>query len=241
LFLCPDYPLTHLMLRRRHGITRTTVRPDEVVFLPAPSALFFDPLEGRRIMPPLAAIDRLPTDLDANLLAGLYYFRLARAAVGFWLDATKPLLLFDDRIAIDEAAVAAEAERRGENAESAWEAIQRWNADVQTVRNARMAVEQVAGLPMGSKELRPLVARLAEEASAEPPPSLNQVRRRLGAWYRGQLRERVGPLTPPVANLPAALREIAAAGAAVAPALPDQAERIVADLIARNGATPDAS
>ncbi|HEU5432955.1 MAG TPA: hypothetical protein VFU81_14905, partial [Thermomicrobiales bacterium] len=176
LFLCPDFPLTHLMLRRRHGITRTTARPDEVVFLPAPPALFFGPLEGRPIMFPLAAIDRLPIDIDASLLAGLYYFRLARAAVGFWLDATRPLLPLDDRIAIDEAAIAADAAGRGQTARSAWDSIQQWNADVQTVRNARAAVEQVAGLPMGSKELRPLVSRLAEASGAEPP-SLNQVRR----------------------------------------------------------------
>ncbi|HET7092967.1 MAG TPA: hypothetical protein VFI22_05795, partial [Thermomicrobiales bacterium] len=110
------------------------------------------------------------------------------------------------------------------------------NADVQTVRNERAAVEQVAGLPMGSKELRPLVARLADEAGVEQPPSLNQVRRRLGAWYRRELRQRVGPLSPPVPNLPTALREVAAAGAAIAPALPAEAERITAELIAANGA-----
>ncbi|HET7095270.1 MAG TPA: hypothetical protein VFI22_17405, partial [Thermomicrobiales bacterium] len=190
LFLSPDYPLTHLMLRRRRGITRTTARPDEVVFLPAPPAHFFEPLEGWTIMRPLAAIDALPTDIDASLLTALYYFRLARAAVGFWLDATKPLLPLDDRIAVDEAAIAADAERRGQMASSAWDAIQQWNADVQIVRNARAAVEQVAGMPMGSKELRPLVARLADEAGVEQPPSLNQVRRRLGAWYRRELRQR---------------------------------------------------
>ncbi|HEU0114014.1 MAG TPA: hypothetical protein VFQ80_05030, partial [Thermomicrobiales bacterium] len=236
LFLSPDFPLTHLMLRRRHGITRTTVRPEEVVFLPAPPAAFFEPLEGRAIMRPLAAIDRLPTDIDANLLAGLYYFRLARAAVGFWLDATRPLLPLDDRIAVDEPAIAADAARRGRTAASAWDAIQQWNADVQTVRNARAAVEQVAGLPFGSRELRPVVERLAAAAGVEQGPSLNQVRRRLGAWYRRELRQRVGPLPPPVPNLPTALREVAAAGAAIAPALPAEAERITAELIAANGA-----
>ena len=93
VFLCPDYPLTHLMLRRRHGILRTTVRPEEVVLLPAPADRFFAPVEGASVMPPLAAIDDLPMRLDESLLASLYYFRLARAAVGCWLDATKPLLL----------------------------------------------------------------------------------------------------------------------------------------------------
>ncbi|HEU5431227.1 MAG TPA: hypothetical protein VFU81_06175, partial [Thermomicrobiales bacterium] len=49
---------------------------------------------------------------------------------------------------------------------------------------------------------------------------------------------RVGPLPPPVPNLPAALREVAAAGAAIAPALPAEAERIVAALIAGAGVIP---
>jgi hypothetical protein len=56
------------------------------------------------------------------------------------------------------------------------------------------------------------------------------VRRRLGAWYREQLRERVGPLTPPVPDLPKALQAVAAAGAELAPRLEGQARQIIAAL-----------
>lgn len=231
MFLCPDYRLTHLMLRRRHGIVRTTVHPEEVALLPAPAGAFFDPLEGSRVMPVLAAVDDLPVAIDDDLLAALYYFRLARAAVGCWLDATKPLLLFDDRIAVDAEAVRAEAEPRANGARSAYEAILAWDADVQTVRAARAAVDQVAALPILGRDLRALVARLAE-AEGAAPPSLNQVRRRLGAWYRGRLRERVGPLAPPVADLPSKLAELGRAGAAVSPLLEAEAARIVGELIA---------
>ena len=54
---------------------------------------------------PLAATDNLPGRPDENLMAGVYYFRLARAAVGFWLDATKPLLLHNDAVIVDISAV----------------------------------------------------------------------------------------------------------------------------------------
>ncbi len=240
VFLCPDYPLTHLMLQRRRGILRTTVRPEEVVLLPAPAGAFFRPLEGASLIPVLAAVDLLPVATDDSLLASLYYFRLARAAVGCWLDASKPLLLFDDRLVVDEPAVRAEAERRTSRASSAYDLVLRWHDDVQEVRAARAAVDQVAALPTLSRDLRPLVARLAEEAGADPP-SLNQVRRRLGAWYRGQIRERVGPLAPPVPDLPRRLEEIGRVGAALTPRLEGEAVRVVHDLITGRSRDPSAS
>ena len=93
------------MLHRRQGILRTTVRAEQVVLLPAPARTFFSPLEGFSLLGVLAEVDALPISTDDHLLAALYYFRLARAAVGCWLDATKPLLLFNDRLVVDEAAV----------------------------------------------------------------------------------------------------------------------------------------
>lgn len=235
VFLCPDYPLTHLMLRRRHGIVRTTVRLEEVALLPAPAGAFFRPVEGAGVMPVLAAVDDLSVSIEDDLVAALYYFRLARAAVGCWLDATKPLLLHDDRIAVDDVAVREEAGERAGAARSAYDLILTWDVDVQSVRAARAAVDQVAALPILGRDLRALVARLAE-AEGVDPPSLNQVRRRLGAWYRGGLRERVGPLAPPIADLPAALTELGRAGAALAPQVEAEATRVVGELLAASAA-----
>jgi hypothetical protein len=164
-------------------------------------------------------------------MAGVYYFRLARAAVGFWLDATKPLLLHNDVVAVDDDAVRREAERRGHTARSAIELIRRWDSDVQTIRDQRAAVDQVASLPIPGRELRPLTARIAATAGGEPP-SVNQVRRRLGAWYRGQLRERLGPIPPPVGNLQDVLDQVAAAAREIAPRAELELERIVLELMA---------
>lgn len=242
IFVSPDYPLTHLMLRRRHGhgIVRTTVHADEVALAPANPAIFFQPLEGSGAMAPLARIDDLPVGIDVSMLAALYYFRLARAGVGFWLDATKPLLLLDDRPPVDEAAVVAETEARAEAAiragASAIGAALRWNDDVQRIRNQRAAVDQVASPPLASRELRPQIEELAAALGAIEAPSLNKVRRRLGGWWRAELRERVGPLLPPVANLTAELDRVAAAGRDLAPRLPAELERIVAELVAEREA-----
>jgi hypothetical protein len=233
VFLCPDYPLTHLMLRHRRGIMRTTVRREEVVLVPAAANRFWDRVPGAELIAPLAATDDLPARPDENLMAGVYYFRLARAAIGFWLDATKPLLLHNDVVAVDISAVREEAVRRSREAISAIELIRRWDADVQTIRHQRAAVDQVAGLPIPGRELRPMATRIAQAVGADPP-SANQVRRRLGAWYRGELRDRFGPISPPVDDLPSILRQLSDAGRDLGPQAERELERIVLELVEVN-------
>jgi hypothetical protein len=230
VFLCPDYPLTHLMLRHRRGIVRTTVRREEVVLVPAVPDQFWDGVPGAELIPPLAATDNLAARPHENLMAGVYYFRLARAAVGFWLDATKPLLLHNDMVIVDIDAVRDETVRRSREAVSAIELIRRWDADVQTIRNQRAAIDQVAGLPIPGRDLRPMAARIALAVGADPP-SANQVRRRLGSWYRGVLRDRFGPIPPPVADLPSILRQFADAGRDLGPQAERELERIVLELV----------
>ncbi len=230
LFICPDFPLTHLMLRRRHGIVRTTVRAEQVAIFTATGAEFFAPVPGASVMPPLAAVDALPVSIDESLLAALYYFRLARAAVGCWLDATGPLLAFNDKRVIDEDAVRSETTKRATGARTAWDVVQRWDADVQTIRNQRLAIEQVAGLPIVNRDLRELITRLAAGSGAEAP-SMSKVRRRLGAWYRAQLRDQFGPIDPPVVNLTPVLRDLGRYAASLNGALHQETVCIITQLL----------
>jgi hypothetical protein len=233
VFLCPDYPLTHRMLRYGRGIVRTTVRREEVVLVPAAADQFWEGVQGAELIAPLAATDALPTRSDENLMAGVYYFRLARAAVGFWLDATKPLLLHNDAVAVDIDAVREETVYRSRESTSAFDLIRRWDADVQAIRNQRAAVDQVAALPIPGRDLRPMATRIAQAVGADPP-SANQVRRRLWSWYRGALRDRFGPISPPVADLPSVLRQLAHAGSDLAPQAERELERIVLELVEVN-------
>lgn len=231
IFLSPDYPLTHLMLQRRRGIVRTTVRPNEVELIPVVPDRFWGEMEGSSLIDVLAAVDSLPVLPEDSLMAGVYYFRLARAALGFWLDATKPLLLFHDVVTVDEPRVRAEAQHRAVDAISAIAMIRQWDADVQAIRDQRAAIDQAAGLPIPGRDLRPLIARAASHGAGQPP-SANQVRRRLGAWYRGELRQRVGPLLPPLDDVPAVQRQLAAIARELAPQAERMLERIVVELMA---------
>jgi hypothetical protein len=104
-----------------------------------------------------------------------------------------------------------------------------WDADVEAVRSQRAAVEQVAGMPVPSRDLRDWIAQAVRPG--EEPPSINQVRRRLGAWYRAQLRERCGPMWPPVENFGAQLQQLGRAAASLNPQLPRETRRIVRALI----------
>ena len=238
LFICPDFPLTHLMLRKRHGIVRSTVRPDQVEMFPASGAEFFGPVPGASIMAPLAAIDFLPVSIDDSLLAALYYFRLARAAGGCWLDATGPLLAYADTRLMDEVAVREETIVRSAGARTAWELIQRWDLDVQSIRNQRLQVEQVAGLPIINRELRELINRMAATNGGDAP-SMNKVRRRVGGWYRAQLRAEFGPILPPVTNLPPLLRDISRYSSTLNGALRQETVRIITELLDDPGSRGD--
>ena len=55
------------------------------------------------LLPLLAGVDRLGITTEESLLAGLYYFRIARAICGFWIDSVKPLLMMGDKIAAKDA------------------------------------------------------------------------------------------------------------------------------------------
>ena len=102
---------------------------------------------------------------------------------------------------------------------------------MQEIRNQRAAVDQAAALPISGREMREMTAKFALAVGAKPP-SGNQVRRRLGSWYRGALRDRFGPILPPVADLSSVLRQLAGAGRDLAPQAVPELERIVLELVA---------
>gem|GEM_PF-470469 len=194
LFICPDSLLTRVALERGYGVVRTTVTAAEVVTVPVAAGDFFAPVEGASIIPILARVDRLPVRPEDHLTLGLYYFRLARAAIGCWLDATAPLLIVGDRPGVDVVSVQRQVEGRVWGARSALDLIARWDADVGVIRRQREVVDRTVGAAMPNRDLRDLVER-----HGLPPgmgPTLSTVRRHLNRWYRLAMRDRLG-LTPP--------------------------------------------
>lgn len=231
MFLCPDYPLTHLVFTGRAGIVRPAVAPYEVMLIEAPAPAFFEAIDGGGLIAPFASIDAPPLDVGDSLLASLYYFRLVRAVAGIQSDQCRPLLDGSHRYEVSYQRIADELPRRSRNASSAWAMVRQWDRDAEFVRNQRQAVEQVAGLPFIASELRLRIERAAAH-EGRMPPSVNKVRRRLGGWYRQQLQERIGPVDPPVDDLDAVLRQVGAAGRQLMPALGRETDRIIEELVA---------
>ena len=91
-----------------------------------------------------------------------------------------------------------------------------------------------------NKELRTTVERIAAETGATPP-SINQVRRRATAWWRGEIRDRVGPILPPVNDLPVQLKLVADAGRELTPQVGSKIDQVVRELIAAGEAQADSA
>lgn len=238
VFMSPDYTLTHLMLKGRHGITRATVQPGDVRLIPVEPSTFFAPLPASAAMPVLSAVDALPVSIEESLLAGLYYFRLARAAVGAWTDSVKPLLFMNDTVELDEAQLMAETARRAETASSAFGLILHWDLDVEHVRQRRASVDQVSGLPLLSRDLRTAITE-ASKGRPGDPPSVNQVRRRVGAWFRTELRSQFGPIPPDTPDFPGVLGALGRASKSLAASVPAKTRQVIDEIYLERAANGD--
>jgi len=231
VFLCPDYALTHRLLRDRRGPRRATVRNHEVRLIDVTSNQFLQPLEQGGLREFFAELDALPIDPDRSLMLGLYYFRLVRAALGCWQDQTAPLLSYQDAPPVDEAAIEGEARALTTTRTSAWGLVQRWNDVADEVRRQRTAVDHVTSLPINGKQLREQIL-LAAAAAAVTPPSGTRVRRAIGSWYRSRIREQFGPIHPPVRNFGALLEELGTYSRSLHPEVAQVTKRVIDEMMA---------
>jgi hypothetical protein len=229
LFVSPDTALTAYIFAGKKGITRSTVHRDEVVLLDVNSIELVGGLPGEPLILPLANLDRLGSAVDEDTLAALYYFRLARAATACWTDSVRPLLAVSDGFAADDSRIVEEIARRSQADVTAFKLILNWEEETNQIRRLRSMVDRAASLPVPNRELRDWVEIEANELSV-PLPSVNQIRKRLGAWYRRQLCERLGPIDPQTPNLYHTLSEIRRYGTLIAPQLRRESARIVAEM-----------
>ncbi len=235
VFLCPDYALTHRLLRDRRGPRRATVKQHEVRLIDVSSDQFLEPLGQVGLRRFLAGLDELPIDPERSLMLGLYYFRLGRAALGCWQDQTAPLLTFRDAPPVDDQALAREARALATIRTSAWGLIQRWNDEADAVRRQRTAVDGATSLPINGKQLREQIV-FASTAAGVAPPSSTRVRRAIGAWYRGRIREQFGPIQPPVENFHDMLDALARYSKSLHPEVAVVTARVIEEMVA--GAAP---
>jgi hypothetical protein len=231
-FLCPDYSLTHLLLRDRRGPRRATVRHEEVRFVQVDPASFLAPLGLTNLQRYLAELDRFPFDYQHNLLVGLYYFRLARVAIGCWLDQSNPLLAFhDDPLPIDEDALVKQARNLAQGRKmSAWGLLLRWNDLAEVTRQQRLALDRASAPPINGRKLKDQIDAEATRRQVVPP-SGSKVRRLVGSWFRAQVRQEFGPMLPPVNDFELILENVSRYSRSLAPATEAKTWAIVEELL----------
>jgi hypothetical protein len=230
LFLCPDYSLTHHMLNQRRGLRRVAARPDEIVLLPADAQSFLSDVEGSDLIHLLASLDVLSIGLDESLLLSIYYLRLARACVACWQDQTRPLLALKDGRILDLDEVERIAHSLVAHAGSGWNLVVKWDELAEEIRRQRLAVDHVASVPLGGSDLRKQITEAATAAGVEPP-SVNRVRRRVGAWYRRELLDAFGPLTPPLDDFSSILDQLGKHANSLRKRIPIETAEIILEMV----------
>jgi len=229
LFFSPESPVTRHVMRSGRGIIRLTVDPSEIVLLGVSSEQLFGAGEELPLMCRFYYLDNHGASPLTHLLSGMYYFRLSRAAISAWIDLRRPLLALDDRLHPDPATIADDVDARSKPGDTAWAVVTRWIDDAGLVNRQREAIDRAAGLPVSSRELREWIETDAAALGVEAP-SANQVRRRLGAWHRRQLRDALGPIEPPRNDIPQIVRSIAAVTQHLAPQVRLKTTEIIIEL-----------
>lgn len=229
LFFSPESPITRHVLKHGRGITRLTVDPTEIVLIPIAAAELFEAGDELPVMLRLHALDHHLASPLSNLLAGLYYFRLARIAVSAWTDMRRPLLAFDDKLDTDYDAIVSDLDARNRSGSSAWKLAIAWISDADRVNGQRDLIDRAAGLPVPSKELRGWIDQDAARMKIEAP-SANQVRRRLGAWHRQQLRQELGPINPPRSDIDEILKSVATCSRQLVPQFRQRVSEIIIEI-----------
>jgi hypothetical protein len=237
-FICPDFSLTHYMLQSK-GSPRggVSVTREQIELLPVSADSFMTSLAGTELALQLARIDAFALSPHESLLLFLYYFRLARACVGCWVDQHAPLLAYKDVTGIDMPAILEFATWLGGRSNTAWDVILQWDAAAEQVRQQRLAVDRAAMLPVSSGELRSHIEAQAKKQGVVAP-SMGRIRRVVGAWFRVRLRERFGAIHPPVEDFPHLLHDTSRTAQELRPAMFSEVDRAIAQAVMEDADGP---
>lgn len=229
LFFAPQSALTSYVLSGGRGITRSTIKPEEVVLLDVSAVELTAQIPGAGARQRLAVLDRLDGQVQTELLLGLYYTRLSSAAGASWFDMHRPLFGPSDLAGPDFDQVDREIARRATQSRNGYDLISGWAIEAEDVRADRLALNQAAGLPLPNRELREWTAADASSLGVEPP-SLNRVRKELQRWVHNLLIAEVGVIEPGQDNLAEHIAQFRALVGQLLPGARIEVTRIVEQL-----------
>lgn len=189
IFVSPLGPLTDYFLPRLLSDPRQSVERGQIELIDADPVILFDEMLPGRLISPLARLDHLATSPRTNLLAAMYYYRVACACTWLWIEDRTPLLARDPHIDVDVDALSSEVLSRTENAESAYRLVTGWFDDVEIVARNRKSLDEVLSLPVRMSEIRKLVERAG---AGDDRRMVRTVRAALDRTFRQRVIDLVG-------------------------------------------------
>lgn len=192
VFLSPDSPFTDALIGRARRPLVSDEAGDILVRIPVDPGTLFEATPPERLIPTLARLDRLPVTPRENLLAAVYYLRVASACFYLWDEQTRPLFGAPAVPGPPEPGfVAAEVANRARSASSAYGLLVAWHRDLQQVMSTRKAITDAISLPVGVDEIR---AQIDVRPQAERGAEMRRVRGTLERVYREQLLHLTGSI-----------------------------------------------
>lgn len=239
LFLIPSGTFNDYFSQFVAGGPHPRVMADALLELQPDCRLLFVGLPETPLMSVLASCDDLGVDLDHDLLATMYYFRVACACGWLWVSQHTPLLSNEPPPAVDPAALLGAATRRAQRSDTAFHVVTAWQREIARLDDSREAIKQVARLPLRMGELRQAV-ETQNRGGEVTAKQLRILRGALESRYRSRLIGEVGVIpadtTDPIHELQ---RTIAAATRRIRQDLLRETPGLVRDLFSeqRNPAT----
>jgi hypothetical protein len=229
IFVSPRGPLTDYFLPRLLSDPRQSIDRGQIDLIDVkPSALFAGLLPAELIAP-LAQIDRLETSTQTNLLATMYYYRVACACAWLWVEDRTPLLARDPHVEIVADQLASEVEARAAQAESAYDLVATWFDDVEIVSRNRKSLDEVMSVPVRMNELRQLVERAG---AGDDRRMVRMVRAALDRSFRSRVIDTVGDIPAhPTEALGDVLMKVAGASREQRPEMLKLARSLVAEFV----------
>lgn len=226
LFLTPDMPYTHYILRNTSGRFSLHVPIDTVSIVPIDPASFFKPLPGARFVDDLAALDGLQHQVGDNMLLALYYFRIARGLSGCLRDRFMPVLGKPGSITA-EPDLAGLLETAAASERSAWQALVVADRVAETTRAQRQTISRLASPPIAGRAISERISQLAETYPAGRKPSSNRVRKDLGAWFYRSIVDLIGEIPGPVDDLDEVIHRVRIAAQRLVPQIDERLDEVI--------------
>jgi hypothetical protein len=229
LFIGPRHPINDFFQTLHVRSKTTEIEPDEIVLVPVSADELFGTTPEKPVIDLLVRLDDLKFRGDQELIAGMYYLRLACAAKWFHQELEAPLLTLRPPRRPDPIEVEDELRSRMDGHATAFNVIASWARETDRQLKTREAIRHAATLPLRMDELR---AAAESVGRRDDRKLVRSARGLLETQYMRRLIEEVGEVPArPHPSVNAVLDRIRSANRALQPEIRRNIPRVFSHLL----------